>query len=85
VLQREHVDAVAHAARLQQQYTALAADPCATHHGHAFFFGGQGNCVNFGVCFAEFDKTFVPRIGHVCHLPHISGFEVLEDCFRPVD
>jgi hypothetical protein len=41
VLQREHVDAVAHAARLQQQYAPLAANPRAAHHGHPFFFSGQ--------------------------------------------
>src|SRR3984885_3845770 len=81
--QRQHVDAIADAARLHQQHTALAAGPGAGQQRHALFFGGQRHRAHRRRAQHPFDQLRMPGIGHVRHLTDIEALQYVKDIFRP--
>jgi hypothetical protein len=72
--QTEHVDAIAHAARLHQQGRPVAAEPGPRHRRHAFFLGGQGIGDDLRVLQGTADHMTVPGVGHIGDLPDAPVF-----------
>src|SRR6185312_13977598 len=83
--EREHVDAIAGAARLHQQHGAFAAEPGARGERHAFFFGREHDIANFGVGAAALDEPRMAGIRDVADLPDIGALERAIKPLRPVD
>jgi hypothetical protein len=81
--QTEHVDAVAHPARLHQQGRPVAAEPCPGHRRHAFFLGGQRVGDDLRVLQGAADDTGVPGVGHISDLPDAPRFQPLEQHVLP--
>ena len=79
----EHVDAVAHAARLEQQHPAFAAEPGPRQHGHPFLLGGERHRVHLSVGVAALDEPVVAGVGYVRDLPDARGLELGEDIVGP--
>ena len=68
--QRQHVDAVADAARLHQQHGARAAEIGAGDKRHAFLLGRQRDRMHAGVGERAINQNAVTRIRNICNLRH---------------
>ena len=82
--QREHVDAIAEAARLHQQRGALAAEPGARGQRDALLFRGEHDVTDFIVGAASVDQARMAGIGHIADLPNAAALERFEQPVRPI-
>ncbi len=81
--QREHVDAVADAAGLHQERTALPAGPGARDQGHALLFRRQRNAAHGVGGEHALDQPGMSGVRHIGHLPHVVALQHGIDVVRP--
>ena len=82
--ERERVDAVADAAALHQQDTALAAEPGAGQNSDAFLFGGEYGRLHLIGGVAQLDQPRMPRVRDVNDVANVEFAQLVEDQARPV-
>jgi len=80
---RKNIDAVADAARLQQQCCALSAKPRTTAQRNAFLFAGKGDDSHRRGPVAQFDKRCVATVWHMANLTDVLFYEHSVQVLRP--
>jgi hypothetical protein len=66
--ERQHIHAVADAARLHQQHRAVASEPGARAERDPFFFGGQDGGLHRGIAVRQLDELRVTGIRDIANL-----------------